>query len=518
GELVDTSYEPTPPAMASVGPLYLGGNEGEEDFKGRVDEVRIYDRALGEGELEPNQGPDVLPPEITLSGALTEGLKEGTKKYPLDIETVDGDLDRRGSGVKSITISVGGEVADSVTQKCPETNCGFDYVWTFDQEEHGPGPYTVVVSAEDHAGNLSSKPLQIAVPNGSIPACSPNGEPVESTPDEVQELAGGGSNAVFIGSEGEKFEYRSAPSGFDPKKASNEELELYGYPPKPSTMEAAARAVWEETVGESTGSAEPGGCMGVSAPDFATASGSGSSTVRYSESHAGWSVEDLKGPSNQWRGAGAIYKVPKLRQTCTGAPAAHVAYVGVGGSTESSAFFQAGTNQPYAISKNSEVAAFTEFFRAGSGKGTRRSEQPKFENLNINPGDVIFVIALWKFGPEKAWMYVQNKSTGKKISVEQPGKESALFDGRRLEYTTAERPRLEGGRFQAQNFGEFKFRGAVSWVTGKGIESLGGQEHRVRRHMQRWNGNRPVGQRMVATSRISSNGQEFHATWNNCHP
>jgi hypothetical protein len=517
GELAGTEEVDDPP-VAGTGPLRVGCSDQDGEFGGRIDEVRVYNRALEENKLEPNQGPDVLPPTISLGGPLTEGLEESTNEYVLEIQTADGTLEKRGSGVKSVKITVDGEVADSISQQCPQTNCGLQYEWNFDQGKYGFEPHTVTVSAEDQAGNVSSQPLQLATPNGSIPACSPTGAPVEATPDEVKELSGGGSNAIFHGSDEETIEYRSAPSGFDPKTASDEDLDLYGYPPRPAMTDPASRQVWEETVGETTGSAEPGGCMGVSAPDFATASGSGSTSIRYSESHAGWSTEDLSGPANQWRGAASIYTVPKLRDTCTGQPAAHLSYVGVGGSQEASPFFQAGTNQPYGISKNSTVAAFTEFFRGGSGKGTRRSEQPRFENLNIQPGDGVFVVALWKPGPEKILLFVQNLRTNKYISSEQAGKEGVLFDGRKLEYTTAERPLLYGGRFQQQDFGTFGFRGAVAWVSGNGVKALGALGHRQRMEMQRSKGGHPVDKLMVSTSRISSDGLGFQAKWHNCHP
>jgi hypothetical protein len=55
GELVDT--ESSPPAQASVGPLIFGGNDDEEFFKGRIDEVRIYDRARSTEELQDIKGP-----------------------------------------------------------------------------------------------------------------------------------------------------------------------------------------------------------------------------------------------------------------------------------------------------------------------------------------------------------------------------------------------------------------------------------------------------------------------------
>jgi Ca2+-binding RTX toxin-like protein len=60
GQLVDS--EPSPPAMASVGSLMLGGNEGEEDFQGRLDEVRIYDRALGASEIESDKATPIKTP------------------------------------------------------------------------------------------------------------------------------------------------------------------------------------------------------------------------------------------------------------------------------------------------------------------------------------------------------------------------------------------------------------------------------------------------------------------------
>ncbi|HKO37470.1 MAG TPA: LamG domain-containing protein, partial [Solirubrobacterales bacterium] len=45
-------------AAASTGPLVIGG----ETFKGRIDEVRIYDRALGEGEIAADKGAPIETP------------------------------------------------------------------------------------------------------------------------------------------------------------------------------------------------------------------------------------------------------------------------------------------------------------------------------------------------------------------------------------------------------------------------------------------------------------------------
>ncbi|HWM62688.1 MAG TPA: LamG domain-containing protein, partial [Solirubrobacterales bacterium] len=60
GELVDTEWGP--PAQASVGPLMFGGNDDEEFFKGRIDEVRIYSRALNEAEVSADSAAAIETP------------------------------------------------------------------------------------------------------------------------------------------------------------------------------------------------------------------------------------------------------------------------------------------------------------------------------------------------------------------------------------------------------------------------------------------------------------------------
>lgn len=520
GELVETAE--ASPVAGTNGKLRIGGSQiwgPESNFNGKIDEARIFDRALSEAQIVADMRNDFTPPEIELSGALTEGLKEGTTKYPLHVDATDGKAGFPGVGVKSIAISIDGKVADSISQECSEGSCPLEREWTFDSETYGFKPHAIGISVEDQAGNVASRPLDLAVPNGSIPACSPTGEEVPSPPDEEVELSGGGVDAIYHGSEGEKIEFRSAPPGFNPKKATAEELDRYGYPPRPPATEPALREVWDETVGEATGSAEPGGCMGVSETEFDSASaGAGPSpTIRYSEGFAGWTAEDPSGPAKQWQGAVSSYNVPKLRKTCS-PYAALVSWVGVGGSTVSSPFFQAGTNEPYAIAEGSEVAAFTEFFRGGPGKGTRPEEQPNYHNLDLGSGDPVYVAAEWKPGREAAYMFVQNRVTKQKLSVEVHGKEGDLYDGRRLQYITAERPEVNHRRFEQQDFGTFGFKGVGGILSGGKMEPLGALEHRVKIVMQRAKNNHPNGQLMVSTSPISKSGTTFQASWHHCHP
>jgi len=57
GELADTEF--SPPALAGEGPLLIGGNGDEEFFQGRIDEVRVYDRALDASALAADKATPV---------------------------------------------------------------------------------------------------------------------------------------------------------------------------------------------------------------------------------------------------------------------------------------------------------------------------------------------------------------------------------------------------------------------------------------------------------------------------
>jgi len=62
GELIDT--DTAPPPGASSGSLLLGATGNEEFFKGRIDEVRIYDRGLDEREVKPDITPPTVPADL----------------------------------------------------------------------------------------------------------------------------------------------------------------------------------------------------------------------------------------------------------------------------------------------------------------------------------------------------------------------------------------------------------------------------------------------------------------------
>jgi hypothetical protein len=63
GELVGGNTQTTGP-LAAGGPLYIGCDpNGSETFRGRIDEVRIYGRALSEGEIQADRSAPIQTPQ-----------------------------------------------------------------------------------------------------------------------------------------------------------------------------------------------------------------------------------------------------------------------------------------------------------------------------------------------------------------------------------------------------------------------------------------------------------------------
>jgi hypothetical protein len=467
-------------------------------------------------------GPDTTPPTIELSGPLTEGLKEGITTYPLHVHATDGNPEFPGSGVKKITISVDGSVVKSVEQGCINGSCPMDTEWVFNTATYGFGAHEIMVTVEDQAANKDTAFLPVAAPNGSIPACSSAGE-AKSAPDEVKPLPGGGTVAIYHGFEGEEIRFPSAPAGFNPKTASEEQLENYGFPPKPPASESAALKSWEETVGEVNQTAAAGGCMevGDNQPEFAAqASASGGGEPLYNGINSGYVALDPNGSATQWRGAYTGYTQPELTNQCAGEHASLATWTGVGGVGEHDPFFQAGTNEPYGYSSKIQAAAFTEYFVNGHTFGeTKPNERPMHVNLRIAPGDRIQSFSLWNPKSHFILMGVINRGTVKNPKheidpVEIPGAESRLYDGRKIWFNAAERPTAS-----LQSFNPLTLRENLGLVTGNGWAGLSHLEHLRRQVMQETNSKgEQFGQIMASPGPILADGLSFTETWKKCHP
>jgi sugar lactone lactonase YvrE len=231
---------PVEGTQGSTGPLHIGCNsEGEEFFAGAIDQVRIYNRALTKAEIEADSLNDFVAPEMELSGPLTEGVNEESTEYALEIHATDGKSGQPGTGVVRTTVEVDEEVAYRETQSCPGGNCSMNGEWVYDASEYEDPEPTVSVSVEDSSGNTTARSIRLVGPDGDLAGCPLSGE-ASSVPSEEEELPGGGSTARYTLSDGTQLETPEPPAEFDLTTASNEELEAYGFEPRPSEPEAEA--------------------------------------------------------------------------------------------------------------------------------------------------------------------------------------------------------------------------------------------------------------------------------------
>jgi RHS repeat-associated protein len=111
---------------------------------------------------------DRTPPELSLSGQLTEQERLGTlqPEYPLTIEAKDGGDDDPQSGIAKIEVKVDGKKVTMPTESawnpnCSTQNCAFSGTWSLKASEYAPGSHEVEVVATDAVGLSSTTTLEV---------------------------------------------------------------------------------------------------------------------------------------------------------------------------------------------------------------------------------------------------------------------------------------------------------------------------------------------------------------------
>ena len=133
------------------------------------------------GSQEALESSDRTPPELTLSGTMTEQGTLGTKwpSYELKVEASDGSAKDPQSGVAKTAIELDGKIVNEAAPGCKTENCSITREWTLESSKYSIGSHTVEVSATDGAGLTATKTLKIelehAPPPASVSASSPKG-------------------------------------------------------------------------------------------------------------------------------------------------------------------------------------------------------------------------------------------------------------------------------------------------------------------------------------------------------
>ncbi len=211
GDLV--ASEEAPLVTESEGPLQIGGNLAPGDeFNGRVDEVRLYDQAISEEQIESDMAtPLPSEPSIVAFGPLVEAASEELVSpdsatsliagaYKAKIARIDVLLDgevEQEFDPATITDEEGGEF-------CFEEYCSIDLV--FDAaigRTVAPGPHLFEIRAVTDKGTSAVISHEVVLdPSGPVltlsgPLLADNGIPM-SKPSEALELEATDGEGEFV--------------------------------------------------------------------------------------------------------------------------------------------------------------------------------------------------------------------------------------------------------------------------------------------------------------------------------
>jgi hypothetical protein len=451
---------------------------------------------------------DRTPPVVELSGPLTEGLREGTTDYPLHVHATDGEPEFPQSGVKTISIAVDGEVVKSVEQECKFGSCPMDTEWTYDSEEY-PGEHEVTVTVADHAGNVTTEGLEISLPDGSIPACDPNGGSAGATPTEETSLEGGGTQKRFALSEGLSYYVLKPPAGFNPLTATEAKLGEYGYPPRPSAEEAQALEQWEAEVTASEG---PGNkvCSGSS---FL---GEFEGGTREGEIWSGFVTVANPG-EDKWNGVKGEFIQPAFLNEPYCPNAAEYSWIGLGGYQEEAeeGLVQIGT----AIFPNKLRIILQ--VHAREGKKVFKTHTFYYEEeLTVSPEDRVYAFLEYRPAIERLYFNMvdhpkgssEHHSLGRRyLSPLSP----KYFAGSSAEFID-ERPTFGQAHKELPSFKNIEWRGLGVRPLGKSSWPSPGSYDRRKLIMK---GQSPGHEQLMASpGALSEDGREFTDFWHACHP
>lgn len=168
GELIDSASAKE--VMESEGPLHIGCGValGGPHFYGKIDEVRIYNRALSEGEIGEDEAIPVSDPA---GGDRVQRWLIGGSALSFDTAFGShGSNDGKFDGAADITIALVGCVAAPCEGQIAES-------FVYDPAAWGLGPHTVTVTGMDNTGNVDVEEVRVNEPLNVVAPQCPSAEP-----------------------------------------------------------------------------------------------------------------------------------------------------------------------------------------------------------------------------------------------------------------------------------------------------------------------------------------------------
>ncbi len=181
GELVDFSPVPAGPPPVTEGEVQIGGaSELGDYFKGRIDEVRVYNRALDQAEIQGSMGPlpiaetessiETNDTNAVLSGKINPRGGEATYWFEYGTTTAYGQYGPFGpyEGEQVVTGNEPVEVLEAITGLEPSTTYHYRLV-AYDGARKTVGPDRTLTTGEPEVEPLSSTGKIFGLDYRSVP-------------------------------------------------------------------------------------------------------------------------------------------------------------------------------------------------------------------------------------------------------------------------------------------------------------------------------------------------------------
>lgn len=237
-------------------------------------------------------------------------------------------------------------------------------------------------------------------------SCPPGSTPIRPVSSTIR--ADGGTDTFFdVEGDGTLTKVPTPPPSFDPITASDDDLESYGLPPRPSNRDAAA--VWSADMENWKRNPDPGLC----ATDYrAVQSGN-------------WAGYFADGSAGSYHAVQGDYRQPSsLSTTCANSTLA--SWTGLGGY-DSEKLIQAGT--AYLLGSTTAVAWYE--YLGPNGQGIPLTVMA---GVTISPGDRIHTYEVIQTSTGQTTFYVANLTNGTSKSVIKTLSVSTYYDGSTAEF------------------------------------------------------------------------------------
>lgn len=270
----------------------------------------------------------------------------------------------------------------------------------------------------------------------------PNGCPAGATPlalTGVTVLPDGGKMDWYDGSGSPRVPV--PPTGFEPSTASDDELALYGFPPRP--VEPDALASWNAEMLAWKPTPDAGLCQLSQALGSAAMAAPSTTSTDWAHVGLNWSGYVAKQTTTTYIAVqGDYYQAAYHSSSCPN-PLLWGSWTGLGGYwLDSGGIIQTGTAVSTSSSGTATYYAWTEVYPLA----------PKtWSQVVVHPGDHIHTYVVYQRSTGQTTMYVADDTTGtQKSEIEtQPAK---YYDGRTAE-AIDERNTASGGTGDLLNFG-----------------------------------------------------------------